>query len=232
MISISGDVFIKQKKLFSLNDFNIIPKCWNCILGSSGIGKSTLLRLIAGIETQASLIGEIKFNKQEKNIAFMAQDDLLLPWASVFENICLGSRLRNEKINKYKVEELIFRVGLNGQNNKKPHMLSGGERQRVALARTLMENKKIILLDEPFSALDVKTRSEMQELAFELLSDHSILLVTHDPAEAARLGKHISIIKENGFEEIEIPNFKLPRNIDDKIMLKIQGKLLKRLREL
>ena len=232
MISISGDVFIKQKKLFSLSNFHIIPRCWNCMLGSSGIGKSTLLRLIAGVETHASFIGEMKFNNHPKNIAFMAQDDLLLPWATVFENISLGSRLRNEKINKQKVEELIYRVGLIGHDNKKPHMLSGGERQRVALARTLMENKNIILLDEPFSALDVKTRSEMQELAFELLSDHTILLVTHDPAEAARLGKHICIIKESGFEEIKLPDFNLPRNIDDKIMLKIQGQLLKRLREL
>ena len=173
----------------------------------------------------------MKFNENEGNIAFMSQEDLLFPWASVFENVTLGSRLRNEKINVKKANEMIFRVGLEGHSKKKPHMLSGGERQRVALARTLMENKKIILLDEPFSALDAKTRSEMQDLAFELLSKHTVLLVTHDPAEASRLCKSINIIKQDGFKNIKLPDLNVPRKVDDQIMLKIQGQLLKKLRE-
>ena len=231
MISITGDIFINKKKLFSIKNFNLIPDSWNCILGSSGIGKSTLLRLIAGIETDAIINGEIKFYENKENIAFMSQEDLLFPWANVFENVTLGSRLRNEKINAKKAKDIIFRVGLEGHIKKKPHKLSGGERQRVALARTLMEEKKIILLDEPFSALDAKTRSEMQDLAFELLSSHTILLVTHDPAEASRLGKSINIMRKNGLENIKLPDLDVPRKVDDEVMLKVQAKLLKKLRE-
>ena len=89
MISITGDIFINKKKLFSIKNFNLIPDSWNCILGSSGIGKSTLLRLIAGIETDAIINGKIKFYENKENIAFMSQEDLLFPWANVFENVTL-----------------------------------------------------------------------------------------------------------------------------------------------
>ncbi|MCV6601807.1 MAG: ATP-binding cassette domain-containing protein, partial [Cohaesibacter sp.] len=115
--------------------------------------------------------------------------------------------------------------------DKKPSELSGGQRQRVALARTLMEECPIVLLDEPFSALDARMRSEMQELAAEWLKNATILLVTHDPAEAARLGESIYLMSERGLRAVEPPASPAIRAVDDEAMLVCQGHLLKQLRE-
>ena len=112
----------------------------------------------------------------------------------------------------------------------KRQALSGGQRQRTALARTLMENRPIVLLDEPFSALDAKTRSEMQELTVELLKDQTVLLVTHDPSEAARLGHAIHILSLSGLQQTENLSLPLPRAVDDHELLELQGNLLSKLR--
>lgn len=157
------------------------------ILGSSGCGKSTLLRLIAGLlpEQPSPLSGKV---------AWMAQQDLLLPWLSLQENILLGARLRGEVPNIALAKTLLARLGLTDRANALPASLSGGMRQRAALARTLMEDRPLVLMDEPFSALDAITRAAMQELASEMLTHRTVLLVTHDPAEACRLADRIIIL--------------------------------------
>ena len=125
--------------------------------GTRGVGKTTILRLIAGLYTAAVFDGQIKASDSQPldgRIAYMAQTDLLLPWASVLDNVCLGAYLRGQTADKDKAEAIIARVGLTAHKQKKPATLSGGQRQRAALARTLMEDRPIVLLDEPFSALD------------------------------------------------------------------------------
>ena len=157
------------------------------ILGASGCGKSTLLRLIAGLLPghPSSFAGRV---------AWMAQQDLLLPWLSLQDNILLGARLRGEVPDIARAQALLTRLGLADRANTMPAALSGGMRQRTALARTLMEDRPLVLMDEPFSALDAITRAAMQELASEMLSHRSVLLVTHDPAEACRLADRIFVL--------------------------------------
>lgn len=231
-ISVSGSASIEGQRLFGPLDLNLPAGRWTCLLGPSGVGKSTILRLIAHLRTGCEFTGTITADGQAitNQIAYMAQEDLLLPWATVRQNVGLGPRLRGEKTDKDRITRLLSRVGLTDHAEKKPHALSGGQRQRVALARTLMEDKPIILLDEPFSALDARTRADMQELAAELLTGHTVLLVTHDPAEAARLGHAIHVMTETGLTEFTPPPKPTPRAFDDPETLRVQGELMSLLR--
>jgi putative hydroxymethylpyrimidine transport system ATP-binding protein len=140
---------------------------WPCLLGGSGVGKSTVLRLLAGLDTTATFDGVIHADDGAdlgSRIAYMAQSDLLLPWKTVADNIALGGKLRAGRSDQTRLDTLLGRVGLRDHRNKYPDQLSGGQRQRVALARTLMEDRPVVLLDEPLSALDAQTRADMQEL--------------------------------------------------------------------
>ncbi len=206
---------------------------WTCLLGPSGVGKTTVLRLIAGLDTAVDFDGGIMAGDQlplQGRTAYMAQNDLLFPWLSVFENVNIGARLRGDTRDDKRTAEMISRVGLSGHETKKPGTLSGGQRQRVALARTLMENRPVILLDEPFSALDAKTRAEMQELTARLLTGRTVLLVTHDPAEAARLGHRCYIMQQSGAVQMEMPAPAPVRAMDDAETLACQGALFQALR--
>ena len=197
-LSFEGSAWINDTQIFQKISFTKQAGSWTCLLEPSGVGKTTVLRLIAGLASEIGLDGSIVMAEGQNvdgQIALMSQTDNLLPWLSATENVVLGSRLRGEKQNYEKAVELIEKVGLSDHRKKKPYALSGGQRQRVALARTLMEERPIVLLDEPFSALDARVRAEMQELAAEHLEGKTILLVTHDPAEAARLRYHPSTLQ-------------------------------------
>ncbi len=124
----------------------------------------------------------------------MAQTDLLLPWLNVLDNVLLGSRLRGERPDRQRALELLARVGLADAALARPETLSGGMRQRAALARTLMEDRPVVLMDEPFSGLDALTRLRLQALAAELLAGRTVLLITHDPLEALRLGDQVLVM--------------------------------------
>ncbi len=206
---------------------------WTCLLGSSGVGKSTILRLFAGLDTGISFEGEFGASDGPLNgrVALMAQDDLLLPWLSVQGNILLGARLRGHTPDSARANRVLDRVGLRDKSASKPADLSGGQRQRVALARTLMEDRPVVLLDEPFSALDARTRAMMQDLAAELLVGRTVLLVTHDPAEAARLGHSIKVMTETGLRNVTPPDGTVPRPVSDVQVLTVQAGLLEMLRE-
>lgn len=170
---------------------------WTCLLGASGVGKSTLLRLLGGLETPGRFAGEIAASDGAPiagRVAWMAQSDLLAPWLSVRENAALGARLRGEKPDWPKLEALLAEVGLKDWAGARPAALSGGMRQRAALARTLMEDRPLALMDEAFSALDAGTRARMQELAFDLLQGRTVVLATHDPGEAARLANRAFVM--------------------------------------
>lgn len=234
VVQFEGSASFGGRPLFGAVSLTLEPGRWTCLLGASGVGKTTILRMIAGLETGADFEGRIAASDGgalSDRIAYMAQRDLLLPWATVRENVTLGARLRGERADADRAERLLAKVGLEEHAGKKPHALSGGQRQRVALARTLMEDREIILLDEPFSALDARTRSEMQELAYGLLDGRTVLLVTHDPGEAARLGHRILVMTEGGLSDIAPPSSQPPRAVDDAETLTTQGALLKRLRE-
>jgi putative hydroxymethylpyrimidine transport system ATP-binding protein len=206
-----------------------------CLLGPSGVGKSSLLRLIAGLaEGARGHVGDAAGAAVQGRIAYMAQDDLLLPWATVLGNVMLGPRLRGEPADtqtRDRAMELLARVGLAESAGHRPDRLSGGMRQRVALARTLMEQRPIVLMDEPFSALDAITRYELQNMAAGLLAGRTVLLVTHDPLEALRLGHRILVMAgrparlDQALEPAGIP----PRDPSDPDLLAHQAELLKHL---
>lgn len=229
-IRFSGRALLGEEPLFEGVELALEPACWTCLLGVSGVGKTTILRMIAALPTEATLDGNIVASDGVPlagRVAYMAQSDLLLPWATVRQNVTLGSRLRRDRVDHARVEALIADVGLEVHAAKKPAALSGGQRQRVALARTLMEDRAVILLDEPFSALDARTRAEMQELAHRLLEGRTVLLVTHDPGEAARLADKVVVMTEAGLTEVAPPTGPAPRAVDDPDYLTAQGQLLR-----
>ena len=170
-----------------------------CLLGKSGSGKSTLLKFIAGLLPENIGSGTVVAEDGEPvhgRLAWMAQQDLLLPWKNVLDNILLGSLLRGEasSAKQDRARSLLADVELFDVEDQYPHQLSGGMRQRVALVRTLMENRTLNLLDEPFSGLDASTRFQLQEFACRLLRGRTTLLVTHDPMEALRMADHIYVL--------------------------------------
>jgi len=163
-------------------------------------------------------------------VALMAQGADLLPWLDVTANVTLGARLRGARPDLARARDILARTGLSDHAHKRPHALSGGQRQRAALARTLMEDRPLVLLDEPFSALDAGTRAQMQELGAHHLAGRTVLLVTHDPGEAARMGHAIHILGADGIETVPAPAAAVPRPVDDAETLEVQGRLLARLR--
>lgn len=232
-IFFQGSYSIQNKKLFASVTLEIQAGRWTCLLGRSGVGKSTILRLILGLDTAGKFDGAIRADDDqpiEGRASYMAQSDLLLPWLNLRENVILGGRLRGEKPNVEKADAMIAQVGLTAHNTKKPAALSGGMRQRAALARTLMEDRPIVLLDEPFSALDAGTRADMQDLAATVLMGRTVLLVTHDPAEACRLGHNITVLTPTGAEPWSVPDTMPVRQADDPKTLNAQAALLSHLR--
>lgn len=188
------------------------------ILGMSGSGKSTLLRYIAGLQTPTK--GEVLINgkpvSEDNRVSMVFQQYSSLPWMTVLDNV--GLALRYKGISKAerdaKAMEMLELVGLAGHENKYAQYptLSGGQLQRVAIARSLLANSGILLMDEPFGALDIRTRLQMQDLLSKLWEKfHStILFVTHDISEAVYLGDEIYILKAQPSQIVENITIDLP----------------------
>ncbi len=221
-------------RIFEHLNFTIPGGQWTCLLGPSGSGKSTLLRIISG--SLNPVTGTVRFkgrSRENRRTAWMAQKDLLLPWLTVEENVLLGARLRGEINNtrRFRARGLIDAAGLAGYGGRLPAALSGGMCQRVALLRTLMEDRPVILMDEPFSALDALTRLKLQDLAANLVAGATVLLVTHDPLEALRLGHRIHVMtgEPATIDQALIPASSPPRGPDDPAVVGLHASLLDRL---
>lgn len=223
------------EQIFHSLNFTVRGGQWTCLIGPSGCGKSTLLRLISGT-LHEGLSGNIRFGDgdgRREPTAWMAQKDLLLPWLKVVDNVCLGARLRNEMSGQKRLRaiSLLKDAGLGDYVNALPSALSGGMRQRVALLRTLMEERSVILMDEPFSALDVLTRLKLQDLAARLVGGATVLMVTHDPLEALRLGHRIHVMtgRPATLSDPLVPPGTPPRNPGDSAIISMQAILIDRL---
>ncbi len=218
--------------LFHNMNLTIASGKWTCLLGASGVGKTTLLKLIAGLIPNPFFQGNIRCDNKiasAQQVAYMAQTDLLQPWLTALDNALLGHRLRGSYSNTVlaQAKKLFAQVGLKGAEKKFPDQLSGGMRQRVALVRTLLEEKSIVLMDEPFSAVDAITRFQLQTLAAELLQNRTVLLVTHDPLEALRLGNDIYILSGAPVKADHVMQLEnaIPRSMDDPDFIKYQRTL-------
>lgn len=190
--------FADGSRLFDGLTLTIAAGRCTCLLGPSGCGKSTLLRLISGA-TAGLVSGTLHFLPDPApavRCAWMGQDDLLLPWFSLLDNVLLGARLRGEldEEKRARAQALLAEAGLAGYEAALPAALSGGMRQRGALLRTLLDQRPIMLMDEPFSALDSLTRMRLQNLSCRLTAGATVLLVTHDVMEALRMGNRIIVL--------------------------------------
>ena len=204
-------------------NFQVEDREFVSIIGASGCGKSTIFRLINGLEKlqQGRILVDGRPVQELKNYsAFMPQKDLLFPWRTIEKNICLPMELA--KVPKAEQEkcckEVLEQVGLSEYAKKYPKDLSGGMKQRVAFARTLLSGADMLLLDEPFSALDYLTRVDMQEWLLHQWEHYhkTILFITHDVEEAIFLSKTIFIIQDRPFSQmkrVEVP-LSYPRNLE------------------
>ncbi|WP_321505768.1 ABC transporter ATP-binding protein [uncultured Methanoregula sp.] len=209
-----------------------------CIMGPSGCGKTTLLRIIGGLEQEDSgTIREASGITPGKSLTAMVfQDHALFPWLSIYENIVYGLRLEAQKVPedvvKERAEALLSLTHLDTFMNSFPHQLSGGMKQRVAVARALAVKPDILLMDEPFSALDTFTRRELEDevLRIRQAMKTTILLVTHNPEEAVYLADRIVILSKRpaGVSEILPVNLPHPRDPSNPEFIKIREQVTRR----
>ncbi|MDF2577912.1 MAG: transporter related protein [Chlamydiales bacterium] len=174
------------------------------MIGASGAGKTSLLYILAGLTNQlggAHLIYHHNHCIAKQKVAIILQDHGLLPWKTVWENIALGLVIRKYSIDEIenRVAVMIQKVSLQGLEDRYPHQLSGGQQQRVAIARALILEPELLLMDEPFSALDIFTRESLQRLLLDLYHERpfSMLLVTHNIEEAILLAQKIVVLDAN-----------------------------------
>ena len=169
------------------------------LIGPSGCGKTTILSLISGILTPSRgevLINGKNINSNKTKIGYMFQRDLLFPWRTILQNVNLGLEVNKDKSAKLKADELLKKYGIFDFKDKYPHELSGGMRQRVALIRTLVLNPEVLLLDEPFGALDYQTRQHVIDDISQIIKNENMtsLLVTHDITEAISMCDRVIVL--------------------------------------
>lgn len=216
---LSKNYLTKKKVICALDNinFDINENEFVVLVGPSGCGKSTILSIIGELENKSG--GEIKFNKKDIKIGYMFQEDALFPWLTVLDNCMLGLKIQNKvtEENKKYVKSLLKKYGLSSFEKSYPKELSGGMRQRVALIRTLALKPDILLLDEPFSALDYQTRITVSDDVFKIIKEEkkTALMVTHDISEAVALASRIIVLSNRpsivkNIYEIKMKNKGLP----------------------
>jgi len=217
-VSPSGKSFTALRDL----DLTVAAGEFCAVVGPTGCGKSTTLALISGLEPPS--LGTIRVFGEPvrsvgRSVGYVFQRDAVFPWKNVLENVAMGPRFRGAHIQEANTQarEWIARVGLAGFERYYPHQLSGGMRKRVALAQTLINHPRILLMDEPFSALDVQTRALMENELLDLWASTgaSVVFVTHDLEEAIGLADRVVVITAGpgtvkGTYRVDLPR---PRNI-------------------
>lgn len=195
---LSKNYLTKKQVICALKkiDLNVNEKEFIVLVGPSGCGKSTILSIIGNLEEKSS--GKIEFKKENVKVGYMFQEDALFPWLTVLDNCLLGLKIQNE-INddniKY-VKYLLNKYGLSNFEKSYPKELSGGMRQRAALIRTLATKPDILLLDEPFSALDYQTRITVSDDVFNIIKEEkkTAIMVTHDIGEAISMADKVVVL--------------------------------------
>ncbi|MDE2607035.1 MAG: ATP-binding cassette domain-containing protein [Burkholderiales bacterium] len=187
-------------------DLAVEEGAFHCLVGRSGCGKTTLLKIAAGLLAPDS--GRVVFHGGPRDIGFVFQSPTLLEWLTAIDNVLLPVSLHHRPTGEERARalQLLQQLGLGEQARKQPRQLSGGQQSRVALARALILQPKLLLLDEPFAALDAITREELQRdlLAMCRRQRTTVLFVTHDIAEAVYLADHVDVV-ESGRIAQEIP---------------------------
>ena len=206
-----------------------------CVLGPSGCGKSTLLAAAAGNDTVTS--GQILFDgeivqRQHHSRGMVFQVGAIFPWLTAFENVCYGPKVRgiDRKVYEPKAREVLEAVGLSDFADHYPRQLSGGMRQRVAIARSLANEPRLLLMDEPFGALDAQTRLTLQDLLLRVREsyDGTVMFVTHDVDESILLGDRVVVMSPRpGRIVLDIP-IELPRPRDSSVELSDEFIAIKR----
>ncbi|MCP9629172.1 ABC transporter ATP-binding protein [Rhodopseudomonas palustris] len=213
----TGDV------LSALEDFDlsVAPGEFCAIVGPTGCGKSTTLGLIAGLaKPQAGRVTlfDAPVEGVDRRVGFVFQQDAVFPWRDVLHNVMAGPLFRGVKKQQAEAEarDWIARVGLKGFEHHHPHQLSGGMRKRVALAQTFINKPQVLLMDEPFSALDVQTRELMQEELLQLWAEAkaAVLFVTHDLDEAILLADRVAVLTTRPARVKSVHSIDLPRPRD------------------
>ncbi len=198
-------------------DILLRPNDFVSLIGPSGCGKSTLFSIIAGLlvpDAGSVMLDGVDIVGRPGSVAYMMQRDLLLPWRTVLENVTLGPEIGGRPLSQARdtARALLKRFGLEGFENAYPAALSGGMRQRAALLRTILCERPVILLDEPFGALDALTRAAMHEwlLGIQQEFQRTMILITHDPDEAVYLSHRVYVATQRpmriaGIVEIDLP---------------------------
>ncbi|MQQ32889.1 ATP-binding cassette domain-containing protein [Pseudomonas sp. SZ57] len=198
------------------------------LLGPSGCGKSTLLRIVAGLEQDFR--GSVQ--RIQGEVAFVFQEPRLMPWLTVAQNIGFSD---DDRYDRHWVGQLIEEVGLSGFADALPKALSGGMAQRVAIARGLYSHPAVLLLDEPFSAVDAFTRMKLQDLLLQLAARHAItlLLVTHDVDEALYLSDRVLVMgRRPGTITHQLPvGLQMPRDRRDPLLARLKAQALTELQQ-
>ena len=216
-------------------NFSVAEGQFVALLGPSGCGKSTLFNIISGLlvpDTGKIYLNGKHIHGNTGDFAYMQQKDLLLPWRTVLRNVLIGPEIHNEPLDiaKEEAQRRLAQLGLSGFENSYPMQLSGGMRQRVALVRTLLFRKKILLLDEPFGALDAMTRTVMQSILLDIWSEarQTVLLITHDIEEALLLADKIYVLTARPATlKAEIPiAIPRPRHVTNTAFIDLKKELL------
>jgi NitT/TauT family transport system ATP-binding protein len=204
-----------------------------CLIGASGCGKSTLLSLVAGLDQPTAGV----IDTSGRKVALMFQEPALFPWLTAAKNVELALRPSgiSGQARRSGAAELLETVHLGGFGNKRPHELSGGMRQRVALARALATDADVLLMDEPFGALDAMTRDLLHDELDRICMDRglTVLFVTHNVREAVRLGDRVVVLSSRPgrvIDEFPVP-IPGPRRIDSAQVAELASKITDRLRE-
>ncbi len=208
--TIKGEIEAIKEISFDVKDGEFVA-----IVGSSGCGKSTLLSIVAGLVKQSS--GEIEYEIDKPVIGYMLQEDALFEHYTVFENVMLGLKIqkRINDDNKQYVIDLLDKYNLSNFIDKKPSELSGGMKQRVALIRTLAIRPDILFLDEPFSALDYRTRLQVSDDVYKIIKDNkkTMIMVTHDIGEAISMADKIIVLSSSPSVVKNIYKIDIDKNI-------------------